>query len=88
GHMPLYFHNSTSGLCEKFHYSGCEGNANRFPTMRKCQRKCMKDKRGMCPPADVDVTSCPYSVSDRCFNDADCRGNRKCCFTGCHMACL
>ncbi|EDO38467.1 predicted protein, partial [Nematostella vectensis] len=42
GHMPLYFHNSTSGLCEKFHYSGCEGNANRFPTMRKCQRKCMK----------------------------------------------
>ncbi|EDO38468.1 predicted protein, partial [Nematostella vectensis] len=47
-----------------------------------------QDKRGMCPPADVDVTSCPYSVSDRCFNDADCRGNRKCCFTGCHMACL
>ncbi|XP_048580646.1 fibrillin-1 isoform X2 [Nematostella vectensis] len=98
GHMPLYFHNSTSGLCEKFHYSGCEGNANRFPSMKKCQRKCMKalkgfhdskaDKRGMCPPADVDVTSCPNSVSDRCFNDADCRGNRKCCFTGCHMACL
>ena len=31
---------SSNGVCMKFNYSGCKGNANNFPTLDACERAC------------------------------------------------
>ena len=41
-HMPMYFHNATSGRCEMFVYGGCQGNDNRFTTLELCQQACSR----------------------------------------------
>ncbi|BFZ20767.1 hypothetical protein BsWGS_23806 [Bradybaena similaris] len=38
-----YFYNSNKQKCEKFHYGGCEGNANRFNTIQMCHVTCGYD---------------------------------------------
>ncbi|XP_045837210.1 kunitz-type protease inhibitor 3 isoform X2 [Meles meles] len=35
-----YFYNDTSSECERFPYSGCQGNANNFETTEMCVRIC------------------------------------------------
>lgn len=35
-----YFHNATSGQCEKFVYGGCQGNSNNFKTLEDCEDSC------------------------------------------------
>uniref|UniRef100_A0A034WTW0 Kunitz domain-containing protein 1 n=1 Tax=Rhipicephalus microplus TaxID=6941 RepID=A0A034WTW0_RHIMP len=40
GHIPRYYYNTTTDTCEKFIYGGCQGNANNFPTLTKCEIKC------------------------------------------------
>uniref|UniRef100_A0A8C7ATE1 BPTI/Kunitz inhibitor domain-containing protein n=1 Tax=Neovison vison TaxID=452646 RepID=A0A8C7ATE1_NEOVI len=35
-----YFYNNTSSECERFTYSGCQGNANNFETTEICVRIC------------------------------------------------
>ncbi|KAG5669427.1 hypothetical protein PVAND_017314 [Polypedilum vanderplanki] len=37
-----YFFNMTSKTCEEFVYGGCEGNENRFGTIKECQQICGK----------------------------------------------
>lgn len=34
---PIRYYEVASGQCEKFEYSGCGGNANRFNTLDECQ---------------------------------------------------
>ncbi|KFD55348.1 hypothetical protein M514_03688 [Trichuris suis] len=36
-----WFFNPRSGQCEKFSYSGCGGNSNRFDTKRSCEKRCL-----------------------------------------------
>ncbi|ELT97013.1 hypothetical protein CAPTEDRAFT_70774, partial [Capitella teleta] len=38
--MSKWFFNSTSSKCEPFNYGGCQGNANRFNSKRRCERRC------------------------------------------------
>ena len=40
GYFPKFFHNPTSGKCERFVYGGCQGNANRFNSKEQCLDKC------------------------------------------------
>ena len=40
--IPRYFFNSESHRCEKFSYGGCQGNGNRFSTLKDCQISCGK----------------------------------------------
>ena len=40
GFFQHYFYNSTTGRCEQFIYSGCEGNGNNFQTLEECQQGC------------------------------------------------
>ena len=35
-----YFYNSTSKTCEEFVYGGCDGNKNRFSSLKECEKKC------------------------------------------------
>uniref|UniRef100_A0A8C6CQC9 Serine peptidase inhibitor, Kunitz type 4 n=1 Tax=Moschus moschiferus TaxID=68415 RepID=A0A8C6CQC9_MOSMO len=37
-----YFYNITSGLCESFVYTGCDGNLNNYKLKIECQLACDK----------------------------------------------
>ncbi|XP_041354677.1 uncharacterized protein LOC121372438 [Gigantopelta aegis] len=37
-----YFYNAEHRHCERFNWSGCGGNKNRFASLRSCQYHCMK----------------------------------------------
>ena len=39
-----YYYNSTEATCLPFYYGGCQGNDNRFSTMKECRKAC--DKKG------------------------------------------
>ncbi|XP_070378510.1 papilin-like isoform X2 [Dermacentor albipictus] len=40
GYFPRYYYNATTNSCKQFIYGGCQGNANNFPTLHKCQSVC------------------------------------------------
>ncbi|XP_064644029.1 kunitz-type serine protease inhibitor kunitoxin-Phi1-like [Lineus longissimus] len=33
--------NSKQGQCEQFTYGGCQGNGNRFESIRECENRCL-----------------------------------------------
>ena len=37
-----YFYDTSAQECRQFKYSGCGGNANRFPTIEACESACKK----------------------------------------------
>ena len=41
--IPKWFFNRQTGRCEFFHYGGCGGNANNFPTLESCRSRCHPD---------------------------------------------
>ncbi|KAL5479279.1 hypothetical protein EMCRGX_G022779 [Ephydatia muelleri] len=50
-YFPSFFHNSTSGKCERFVYGGCGGNSNRFGSEKQCLKTCVCSQpreRGPC----------------------------------------
>ncbi|XP_065281484.1 papilin-like [Dermacentor albipictus] len=48
GYFPRYYYNTTTNTCQQFIYGGCQGNANNFPTLRKCQSVCTTVKNDTC----------------------------------------
>ncbi|EDO47798.1 predicted protein, partial [Nematostella vectensis] len=38
--LPQWYFNASSGACEIFLYSGCDGNNNNFETYDKCFATC------------------------------------------------
>lgn len=40
GHIPRFYYNSTTEMCEEFIYGGCRGNENNFATIELCQNTC------------------------------------------------
>ncbi|GAB6024702.1 hypothetical protein CHUAL_009835 [Chamberlinius hualienensis] len=40
GSVPSFYYNTKTSKCEQFHYSGCLGNNNRFPTQEECEQTC------------------------------------------------
>ncbi|KAH9285071.1 Papilin [Echinococcus granulosus] len=56
--MEKYGYDSRTGRCEKFFYTGCLGNENRFDTFEECEREC-----------GAAQTRVPFSnqVPDKCF---------------------
>ncbi|KAL5965534.1 Kunitz-type serine protease inhibitor conotoxin [Taenia solium] len=42
--IKAYGYNPSKGRCERFTYSGCGGNANRFKRKKDCKRICGKKK--------------------------------------------
>ncbi|KAL5106972.1 Kunitz-type serine protease inhibitor spermatin [Taenia crassiceps] len=43
-HIKSYAYNPKKNRCERFFYTGCGGNANRFKHKRDCKRYCIKKK--------------------------------------------
>nr|CAD2169296.1 unnamed protein product [Meloidogyne enterolobii] len=42
GHFDSFYYELATGQCERFTYSGCGGNANRFNTLDECQAVCLR----------------------------------------------
>ena len=48
GHFEMWGFDKDTKKCRKFFYGGCEGNANRFSTKKKCmkvKKRCKRDAR-------------------------------------------
>ena len=39
-YMPMWYYEASIGLCGRFIYGGCGGNANRFNNQIECEAKC------------------------------------------------
>lgn len=48
-YIQNYFYNTETNQCELFIYTGCGGNANRFPTKERCEEDCL-----LLPPSKKD----------------------------------
>ncbi|CAK5065084.1 unnamed protein product [Meloidogyne enterolobii] len=42
GHFDSFYYELATGQCERFTYSGCGGNANRFNSLDECQAVCLR----------------------------------------------
>ncbi|TKR86954.1 hypothetical protein L596_011446 [Steinernema carpocapsae] len=42
--IPRYYYNAEKDRCFRFHYSGCEGNSNRFVSRKHCVKRCSQRK--------------------------------------------
>ncbi|CAN8003247.1 unnamed protein product, partial [Ixodes pacificus] len=40
--MPRWFFNVDTGVCERFIYGGCGGNANNYLSFAECERSCLR----------------------------------------------
>ncbi|XP_042318306.1 papilin-like [Sceloporus undulatus] len=49
-YMPMYYYNHHNKSCTLFVYGGCEGNANRFPTLQQCEQHCWHPDICVLPP--------------------------------------
>ncbi|VDK71749.1 unnamed protein product [Anisakis simplex] len=38
--VTKWYYNKADGTCNRFHYGGCEGNANRYDTENACKAEC------------------------------------------------
>ena len=43
GSLTAFYFDAASGECHSFVYSGCGGNANNFPSHKKCMDTCKGD---------------------------------------------
>uniref|UniRef100_A0A8C0HAP4 BPTI/Kunitz inhibitor domain-containing protein n=1 Tax=Chelonoidis abingdonii TaxID=106734 RepID=A0A8C0HAP4_CHEAB len=44
-----FFYNASSMACETFHYGGCLGNGNNFPSEKECLQTCRTEGKGGSP---------------------------------------
>ncbi|XP_067004138.2 kunitz-type serine protease inhibitor A [Anabrus simplex] len=64
-YFPAYYYNPTSDKCDKFTYSGCGGNNNRFSSLKLCEQSC-KDARKLLNVEDQCADRKPV-CSKGCF---------------------
>ncbi|XP_039766006.1 papilin-like [Ornithorhynchus anatinus] len=79
---PRFFYNVATKRCERFMYSGCQGNQNNFLTKAKCLRSCQRLDQCFLPPVEgpcqAKIPRFFYNaVTRRCtkFFYGGCKGN-------------
>ena len=40
GYFRKFYYDAASGECREFVYGGCEGNDNRFNSIKECEARC------------------------------------------------
>uniref|UniRef100_A0A914X9K8 BPTI/Kunitz inhibitor domain-containing protein n=1 Tax=Plectus sambesii TaxID=2011161 RepID=A0A914X9K8_9BILA len=58
--MPRWYYNRQTSNCQRFNYSGCEGNENNFASIEDCEQRCIGVRP--CPIIDpmAPPTGCRY----------------------------
>uniref|UniRef100_T1JGC4 Papilin n=1 Tax=Strigamia maritima TaxID=126957 RepID=T1JGC4_STRMM len=92
-----WYYKKDTGVCEQFHYSGCNGNNNRFETRPECEEKCFHSQEICELPKVVGPCSGQFSQwyfnpqADQCeeFQFGGClgNGNRFNTFEDCQARC-
>ncbi|KAK0411621.1 hypothetical protein QR680_005752 [Steinernema hermaphroditum] len=68
GKIPRYYYNAEKDRCFKFHYSGCDGNSNRFISRKHCVKRCsqrrikkirLKNKKPKVPKVEAPTVPIP-----------------------------
>ncbi|XP_077561694.1 papilin-like isoform X2 [Haemaphysalis longicornis] len=62
GKIPRYFFNITSGFCDVFTYTGCDGNENNFASHEDCMAECEDPCR-----LPVDSSRCSNTTVERYY---------------------
>uniref|UniRef100_A0A8C3I1Y2 Protein AMBP n=1 Tax=Chrysemys picta bellii TaxID=8478 RepID=A0A8C3I1Y2_CHRPI len=77
-----FFYNSSSMACETFHYGGCLGNGNNFPSEKECLQTCRTEAACRLPivpgPCQQPVKLWAFDATQgKCttFNYGGCQGN-------------
>jgi hypothetical protein len=51
--VPRWYHDATTGRCERFVWGGCAGNDNNFRTLAECERSCGACSDSLCEAGQV-----------------------------------
>ncbi|XP_060551671.1 uncharacterized protein DDB_G0274171-like [Ruditapes philippinarum] len=83
-YIPSYGFNTKTCRCEKFMYSGCGGNANRFETLAQCEQQCGNHQceSPVSCKQPADEGSCDDKIDRYFFNKQTC-DCEKFIWTGC-----
>ncbi|KAG1650386.1 Papilin [Nymphon striatum] len=79
-----WYYDYKTGICDRFYFSGCDGNQNRFKSRSECEQKCGNAQELCELPKIIGTCSQKFmqwyydSASDNCFEFfySGCRGNR------------
>ncbi|XP_033634885.1 uncharacterized protein LOC117296122 isoform X1 [Asterias rubens] len=100
GNEVMFGFNPETGECEQFIWGSCGGNINRFETVDECTATCGSVPQGIPPMTlkkytDEKIGVCPRIIDSlgpcprECMGDnAECPGDRLCCFNGCGFECM
>lgn len=89
--LARYYFDSRSASCKPFVFTGCDGNANNFPSQTACDNSCIRQIRCRCATGDSECeaaaegcVACPESdlgsASGPCaYPDFECRGEQAIC---------
>ncbi|NWU22250.1 AMBP protein, partial [Dyaphorophyia castanea] len=82
GMLSRFFYNSSSMACETFHYGGCLGNGNNFPSEKECLQACRTEAACRLPivpgPCQALQTRWAFDAAQgKCitFSYGGCKGN-------------
>uniref|UniRef100_A0A1I7YRE8 BPTI/Kunitz inhibitor domain-containing protein n=1 Tax=Steinernema glaseri TaxID=37863 RepID=A0A1I7YRE8_9BILA len=67
GKIPRYYYNAELDRCFKFHYSGCEGNSNRFISRKHCVKRCSQRRLKKIRLKDKAQNKTPKALKVRPF---------------------
>ncbi|NXN66962.1 SPIT2 inhibitor, partial [Himantopus himantopus] len=77
-----WWFNGTAGICQSFLFTGCQGNANNFPSERECRESCRGEHcaaprvTGPCRASFPRWYYVPVNQTCRQFIYGGCRGNK------------
>ena len=60
GYNVSWYYDSSVGRCQRFAYTGCEGNGNRFATERECLDFCGSDVDTVFTPAPTEPSGSKF----------------------------
>ena len=59
--LQRYYYDTDTGICRKFIYSGCQGNANNYETENECIGTCVPDAK-----LSIALEAKPLHLGDPC----------------------
>lgn len=77
--LPRFYFDNEDGECKNFTYNGCNGNENRFLTLKDCQWKCVCTLPvvvGTCRRADPRYYFDKQAAECKSFTYGGCGGNK------------